>query len=259
MASKQDPLAELEGVAPCKELNAIVEGAFNSLQIIEPWRGASTDHPQLQQVIQKIQGHTIVYFEAIDTSIKTAQDGYGFSCDAIELCGYLLDPETDTDDLQEYIGDMQSKAKRAHEDSLMTLNKFRDVRKGLIEITKTIPKEALAGPEGAKGFFIKLISPLIGGKRDVSLESAIKELNLAALDMAKLADNVDKFADWWSGMETVLKKAEKSASDLRPGKDKLRVKGIQKTWTTIRDDYKQYKVQIIQLQDHYTQGIEPAK
>ncbi|KIM19415.1 hypothetical protein M408DRAFT_334406, partial [Serendipita vermifera MAFF 305830] len=67
----------------------------------------------------------------------------------------------------------------------------------------------------------------------------------------KLADNVDKFADWWSGMETVLKKAEKSASDLRPGKDKLRVKGIQKTWTTIRDDYKQYKVQIIQLQDHY--------
>jgi hypothetical protein len=94
----------------------------------------SIDHPQLQRVIKKIQGNTLVYCEAMDNSIKTAQDGFDFSCDAIELCGHLRDPATDTNDLQGYIGDLQSKAKRAHEDSVTTLNKFRHVRRGLMEV-----------------------------------------------------------------------------------------------------------------------------
>jgi len=41
MPSAQDPLAELEDVAPCKELTAIVDGAFTSIQMIEPWREAT--------------------------------------------------------------------------------------------------------------------------------------------------------------------------------------------------------------------------
>lgn len=94
----------------------------------------STDHPVLRQAIQKIQGHALVYFDAIDASVGTAQDGYAFSCDAIELCGYILDPDADPSELQEYILDMQSKAKLAHDDSVVTLNKFREVRKGLIEV-----------------------------------------------------------------------------------------------------------------------------
>jgi hypothetical protein len=78
-------------------------------------------------------------------------------------------------------------------------------------------------------------------ERDIELDAAIKELNLAALDMEKLAENVDNFANWWSGVEEALSQTVMSASGLRPGKSKLRIQGIQRVWTTIRDDCKQYK------------------
>jgi hypothetical protein len=140
-----DALAKLEDVKPNKGLSAMVDGAFSSLRHgVEQGNlialrllyltNSSSNHPQLQQVIQKIQVHTVVYCEAIDTSIKTAQDGFDLSCDAIGLCGYLLEPDTDPNGLQEYIGDLHTKANRVYEDSLTTLNKFRDVRQGLIEV-----------------------------------------------------------------------------------------------------------------------------
>lgn len=78
----------------------------------------------------------------------------------------------------------------------------------------------------------------------MDLEDTMKELNLIALDVAKLTDNVEKFANWWTEMETALGKAEKDASGLKPGMAKLRVQSIQKRWTTIQDDYKQYKSQV---------------
>lgn len=78
----------------------------------------------------------------------------------------------------------------------------------------------------------------------MDLEAAMKELNLVALNVAKLAEDVGKFAGWWVEMETALEKTEKDASGLKPGRDKLRVKAIRKQWTVIRDDYKQYKVQV---------------
>lgn len=81
-------------------------------------------------------------------------------------------------------------------------------------------------------------------ERHTDLDAAMKKLGLAPLDMTKLADNLDRFADWWGGMRGCLGKTETDASALRPGKDKLRVKGIMKAWTGIRDDYKQYKVKV---------------
>lgn len=94
-------------------------------------------------------------------------------------------------------------------------------------------------------FIVTLIFYLSNcAERDLDLEAAMKELNLVASDVAKLADDVGKFAGWWTGTETALSKAEKDARGLRPGKDRLRVKVIQKQWTIIRDDYKQYKAQV---------------
>ncbi|KIM23312.1 hypothetical protein M408DRAFT_28002 [Serendipita vermifera MAFF 305830] len=243
MASKRDPLAELEGVAQCEELNAMFKSAFSSLQLIEPWREANIDHPRLQQIIQKIQGYTTVYFEAIRTSINTSQDGYWFSCDALELSSYLLDPETGPNDFQEYIEEMKIKANAAYRDSMTTLNKFRDVRKGLTEITKSIPREALVVPDGILEPFNRLLASQMGGERGFSLEIAIKEHKLEVLDMDKLLDDVDKFADWWSRKGLMLKAAERNASDLRSCKERLRVDMMQKRYTRIRDEYKQYEVQ----------------
>lgn len=67
-------------------------------------------------------------------SIKTAQDGYSFSTDVIQLCDYLLDKTTSMEDLREYIQDMKDKAKQAYGECTETLNKFREVRRGLNDV-----------------------------------------------------------------------------------------------------------------------------
>jgi hypothetical protein len=86
------------------------------------------------KVIQDIQRHGLVYCEAIDISTQTAQDGYNFSRDAIDLCDFLLKPDNTNEDLLEYISEMLDTAKRAREDSTKTLDKFRLVRAGLMEV-----------------------------------------------------------------------------------------------------------------------------
>jgi len=97
----------------------------------------------------------------------------------------------------------------------------------------------------------------------------VKELNLAIIDLGTLSESVDGFATWWGDMETVLKSAAHDVSRLQPGKNIQRVKQLQKCWSGIKEDHKQYKskvcsylvvesifrgfnpLQIIQLQDHY--------
>jgi hypothetical protein len=74
----------------------------------------------------------------------------------------------------------------------------------------------------------------------------MKELDLTVIDMSKFSDNVNKFMNWWNGKETVLKNAETNAARSRPGKDNPRLRAMKKTWTQIRDDYKQYEDQVCQ-------------
>ena len=52
-------------------------------------------------------------------------------------------------------------------------------------------------------------------------------------------------------METVLRAAVRSSNGLRPGKDKLWVKQLQKTWSTIKEDYKQYRTKVRSTVDFY--------
>lgn len=98
----------------------------------------SSDHPTLSKVIQDICDLGIIYFDAIDNSIVTAQEGYGISGDATHLCDMLLDPGTDQEDLRQYIVDMKDKANLALEKCVLALNKFREVRKNLINVIKLV-------------------------------------------------------------------------------------------------------------------------
>lgn len=94
----------------------------------------SSDHPTLSLVIQDIRGLGVVYFGAIDDSILTAQEGYGLSGDAIHLCDMLLDPSTNEEELHQFIVDMKDKATLAWGKCSLALEKFRDVRKNLIDV-----------------------------------------------------------------------------------------------------------------------------
>ncbi|KAG9052551.1 hypothetical protein FS842_009682 [Serendipita sp. 407] len=90
----------------------------------------------------------------------------------------------------------------------------------------------------------------------MDVEAAMKKLNLAAVEVAKLSDNVNEFVKWWSDMETNLKAACEKASELVPDKSKqYRVRQIKERWTEIMNDYASYKAEIVQLQSFYPPGI----
>jgi hypothetical protein len=90
-----------------------------------------SEHAALTPIITSVQEQGVAYYSALDLSLKTAQDGFNFSGDAGQLCDYLLDENNTVDDLQDYIRDLRSIAKRAHSSAIMTCEKFRLVRQGL--------------------------------------------------------------------------------------------------------------------------------
>ena len=91
-------------------------------------------NPALEKVVQTLRKHSQNYCTALDLSIETAQDGQTFSTRAIDLCDFLLDDDVETEDLIEYIEEMQSGAKKAHQDSESTMGMFRAVRVGVHEV-----------------------------------------------------------------------------------------------------------------------------
>lgn len=94
----------------------------------------STDNSVCNAIIQKVRGQGLVYYSALDQSVRAAQDGYKFSDDAEYLCDFLLDPKNSQNDLQEFVADMRTTARRAHKDAVEMSEKFRSVRSGLHQV-----------------------------------------------------------------------------------------------------------------------------
>jgi hypothetical protein len=85
-------------------------------------------------IIGSIQEQSVVYYRALDLSIKAAKDGYTFSSNSEYLCDFLLDPSNSVEDLQEFIVDMREMAKKAHKDATSMSEMFRGVRQGLNQV-----------------------------------------------------------------------------------------------------------------------------
>jgi|SRR5882762_4355356 len=105
----------------------------------------STDDPALEKIIQEIRKHGATYRDAIDMSIQTAQAGYNFSIDAIDLCDFLLEPDISLGDLEEYVRSMQDVAKRAHQDSARTFQMFKSVQHPIREVRPFVLFLAIVG------------------------------------------------------------------------------------------------------------------
>jgi hypothetical protein len=88
----------------------------------------------VQPIIHNIREQSVVYYRALDMSIKTVEDGYTFSSDSEYLCDFLLDPKNTVEELQEFINDMRKIAKQAHEDAKVMSEMFRGVRQNLNQV-----------------------------------------------------------------------------------------------------------------------------
>jgi hypothetical protein len=94
----------------------------------------SADHPVLAVYIGEIQSRHNEYCDAINMSVRTAQDGYDISRDAIILCDYLRDKTQPQESIQAFISDMKEKATSAHKDCRETMEMFRSVNRGLLKV-----------------------------------------------------------------------------------------------------------------------------
>jgi hypothetical protein len=88
----------------------------------------------MEQIICDVREQGLIYYDAIDMSIGTAEAGYAFSTEAIDLCDELLEPTFDLEELQKFVTLMQDTARKAHKDSKATLSLFDKVRTALIEV-----------------------------------------------------------------------------------------------------------------------------
>jgi hypothetical protein len=93
-----------------------------------------SDHPLVMDIIVRIRSHIAVYFEAIDMSIETSNDGVGLVQDALSLCGFLAQ-DRPLEHLLSFIDDMIGIADRAHQRAQNTMDKFRVARRGLFQVS----------------------------------------------------------------------------------------------------------------------------
>lgn len=79
----------------------------------------------------------------------------------------------------------------------------------------------------------------------VGLTYVIVQLKKALIDFGTLSDSVDDFSAWLARMVQLQLTTEKIASSLQTAKgQKLKVKGLKKSWDAIKDDYMKYNVQV---------------
>jgi len=85
---------------------------------------------------------------------------------------------------------------------------------------------------------------------------AIEKLQIAGQSLQSLVNHVDDFARWWVDMETMLSNLKNTVNDLKAVKiPKIRMNGIKKRWGEAKDDYAQYKTEIVKLQDYYPSSL----
>ncbi|PVG00273.1 hypothetical protein CPB86DRAFT_813314 [Serendipita vermifera] len=247
MSSSSTAFDVLTDIPPCKGLTEIYDGASQSLDIINLWKQASTDNAQLQEVINKVQGHSVIYFDALDTSITTAKDGLVLSIEIIDICPFLLKKDTDPEDLKESLSEIREKAKKAHSDSKYTLEKFRSVREDLFKIISTLPKDPTDKETSRVVKFFSKHWPFGMSRRGIQESS--RGIEVIGGDFGKTP-------------KISTNSAIDKALDLKPtsdGVNSIQVGQMRNTWERIRDDYQQYRNQIMKLQDRYPSRIEGAK
>lgn len=182
---------------PSTEQTKIFDGAPQSLDIITLWNQASTNNAKFQELIDKVQAHGVIYFDALDTSTTTAEDGLAISIEIVDLCP-LLKKDANPEDLKKTLSDIREKAQKAHKGSKGTLDKFRDIKENLNKITASLPKDPTN--EDASNKVESLAeNPSLG--RDVEYEKAVTESKSLVETLARLSDTLDKLCAWWDIIE----------------------------------------------------------
>ncbi len=81
-----------------------------------------------------MKSHAYLYFQSIDRSIETSEQGVTLATNAVYLCDFLC-MDVPTVALIAFINDMRAIACNAHQNASSAMHNFREIRKGLLEVS----------------------------------------------------------------------------------------------------------------------------
>ncbi|KAF8209972.1 hypothetical protein K438DRAFT_1960202 [Mycena galopus ATCC 62051] len=135
--------AEKGGSGEGSDLEKLVISALEAFRVLEPW--CLAEYPKDAHLVIRImmahlkkQSHR--YFDAIDKSIACSDRGIVFSEHAIDLCD-ALEKKMPVDEILKFIERMETEVSKAQKDVEKTRGRFVEVRKQLMKISESIPRQ----------------------------------------------------------------------------------------------------------------------
>ncbi|KAF8992791.1 hypothetical protein BDQ17DRAFT_1332080 [Cyathus striatus] len=235
--------------------NSIIVGIYASLT-------SECTSECLTNVIDQIRRHGNTYFEAIDMSLKTAQDGIAFADNAKYLLSFIRNGEDKLEIIQ-FIENLQTLAGNAHKSANAMSDGFRVVELGFSHLKKDIDIVAkdiaikLASFKNSKknfeiwGNIFKVVSTGLrllkkNVKKRLKLESACKNIS-------SILENTYNVSRWWCSMEMqletikVIVENSPSVSTI----DGRILDNLDQMWKQVRISYNGYVNVVSNIQDMY--------
>jgi hypothetical protein len=136
------------------DIDNLTRSAFKSFSLIEPWymaerrygklpfpqvisahvNGNRFKHPRIAATVDRIVRLADVYFAAVKESVNSVNDGWTLASDAVSLCDYLASDNHTIEELESFRGSMLETASSAQRRTQSTVESFRSVRQGLLQV-----------------------------------------------------------------------------------------------------------------------------
>jgi hypothetical protein len=134
------------------DVPALSESTLKSFALIEPWYlvkreyvlfhfhspiahdSSRCQHDVIAVMVDAIVHQADIYFEAISSSVETANDGCTFGGDAISLCEFIASGKHSMQELKSFVQSMLIMASNGQNRATKTSDAFRGVRAELIKV-----------------------------------------------------------------------------------------------------------------------------
>lgn len=102
---------------------------------------ANLDHrseiPVFDDIVVRMQCHSTLYFQSIDISLKTSENGIALAMDAIHLCDFLCG-DASVEHIIAFIEDLEAISSEAQQDAQAAHDNFTKIRHGLWEVCRML-------------------------------------------------------------------------------------------------------------------------
>ncbi|KAJ6577354.1 hypothetical protein B0H19DRAFT_555980 [Mycena capillaripes] len=159
------------------DCQVLLDTTFNAFSLLERWETADSNVSSVQSIIELVRQQGHAYFETLDDSISVAICLIELAQDVVQLAGFLLDPACKPEEIQVFVTEMRGYTRDALEKSKHISTAYRKVRKGINQITDSIPGEMVKLERREQ----KLVMKKEALERRIERARGVKTITTAAL------------------------------------------------------------------------------